>query len=648
MSNLGSQFYPSAACMTPRAILDGGEPLARFRPIRASEEALKLCLARQMTERTFRIYETAVGEFNSLHISGGSRLDGDVTVGGDLTVVGSIVGSLSFSGDLDMQSYNIVRVSRISGPAGSVIIEGNASTTPATGALVVEGGLGVRDDVNVGGQFSTDTARVTGGIASSSPTTGSLVVTGGVGISQDLVVGETIQARDTTQSSSISTGGLVALGGVGIAKNLYVGGYVDLAIPVPTGSSHAASKGYVDSIAAGLRLKQECVTDSVANLVCTYSSGALTLTSTSNFNINTLIGTSLSDTTPPSLSLIVGNRLLIRSQSSNTQNGIYSITTLGSGITPFVLTRTSDLNDIAPDGTVYNGVYTYVSSTRASYVIATPVSSLASAPVIDMDLEPIIWVVFTMLLGGATGATGATGGTGPAGSNGSMGVDGATGPTGPAGLDGTAANTGATGPSGPTGYTGATGSGATGPTGAAGATGPTGPAGSNGSAGAAGATGPTGPTGPAGSNGSVGAQGDTGPTGPTGPAGSNGSAGAAGATGPTGAAGATGATGSSITGPTGPGGGSTSYTTVEVDLGSTPVTEGVFSITTTGLTADKQVLIYQANGPYTGKGTLADEALMDQILIKVAYTTSTTNIDVYWYSLTAVKGNFKFNYVATS
>lgn len=85
--------------------------------------------------------------------------------------------------------------------------------------------------------------------------------------------------------------------------------------------------------------------------------------------------------------------------------------------------------------------------------------------------------------------------------------------------------------------------------------------------------------------------------------------------------------------------------TAEVDLGSVPRRSGSFSISTTGLTANKPVFVMQGNGPYTGKGTLADEAEMDGLIVS-GRATSTTNIDCYWKSSTMVKGNFKFNYMA--
>ena len=92
------------------------------------------------------------------------------------------------------------------------------------------------------------------------------------------------------------------------------------------------------------------------------------------------------------------------------------------------------------------------------------------------------------------------------------------------------------------------------------------------------------------------------------------------------------------------GGGGTTLTTVEKDLGSSPRRAGKFTITgLSGLTISKPVSIMQAVGPYTGKGTRADEAEMDGLTVS-ASVTSATEITAYWNAATRVKGNFKFNY----
>lgn len=91
--------------------------------------------------------------------------------------------------------------------------------------------------------------------------------------------------------------------------------------------------------------------------------------------------------------------------------------------------------------------------------------------------------------------------------------------------------------------------------------------------------------------------------------------------------------------------GGLSLTEIEVDLGSPAMRSGSFQITgLSGLSAGRPVLITQSNGPYTGKGNLADEAEMDQVSV-TGKTTSTTAIQCYWTSSAPVLGNFKFAYV---
>lgn len=91
-------------------------------------------------------------------------------------------------------------------------------------------------------------------------------------------------------------------------------------------------------------------------------------------------------------------------------------------------------------------------------------------------------------------------------------------------------------------------------------------------------------------------------------------------------------------------GASPSWTNVEKDLGSSAARAGKFTISGTGLTVGKPVIVQQAVGPYTNKGTLADEAEMDQVDVS-ASVTATNTITAYWKSNTFVKGNFKFNYL---
>ena len=95
-----------------------------------------------------------------------------------------------------------------------------------------------------------------------------------------------------------------------------------------------ANKMYVDQVAQGLDTKPSCKLGTTANLSATYSNGSLgvgaTLTSSSN-------GTLTLDSNATNLN----DRILVKDQTDATENGIYTLTTLGDGSNPWVLTRST-------------------------------------------------------------------------------------------------------------------------------------------------------------------------------------------------------------------------------------------------------------------------------------------------------------------
>lgn len=82
----------------------------------------------------------------------------------------------------------------------------------------------------------------------------------------------------------------------------------------------------------------------------------------------------------------------------------------------------------------------------------------------------------------------------------------------------------------------------------------------------------------------------------------------------------------------------------EADLGTEPVREGVFTITDEDILADSRVVIVQGVGPYTGKGTLADEATMDQLMCVAEAGSGTATVYFRVMDGRRVKGNVKFLY----
>jgi hypothetical protein len=82
------------------------------------------------------------------------------------------------------------------------------------------------------------------GTQSISTDTGALIVDGGVGISGNLNIGGTLNIPDTTNATSTSTGALVVAGGVGVAGDMYVGGtlFASALYAAVSGTSSASEK----------------------------------------------------------------------------------------------------------------------------------------------------------------------------------------------------------------------------------------------------------------------------------------------------------------------------------------------------------------------------------------------------------------------
>lgn len=145
--------------------------------------------------------------------------------------------------------------------------------------------------------------------------------------------------------------------------DLSVNNYKITNLATPISANDAATKAYADALASGLLTKASCALATTANVAGTYiGSPTFTLTNTVNGAI------SVDGVTPT-----VGDRILLKNQTSGTQNGIYTVTTVGNAGTPYVLTRATDFDSSAE---ILTGDYTFIvggaTNAATGFILITP------------------------------------------------------------------------------------------------------------------------------------------------------------------------------------------------------------------------------------------------------------------------------------
>ena len=153
-------------------------------------------------------------------------------------------------------------------------------------------------------------------------------------------------------------------------------------LATPASPADAATKQYVDDVAQGLNIHAASFAATTANLNATYNNGTsgvgATLTNAGTQAAFTTDGTS------PALNA----RILVRLQTNTAQNGIYTLTTIGSGSTNWVLTRATDFDSAVE---IAGGDFTFVDTG----------STLANTGWVQVDevttigTDPIVWQQFS-------------------------------------------------------------------------------------------------------------------------------------------------------------------------------------------------------------------------------------------------------------
>ena len=155
-------------------------------------------------------------------ISGGVGIGGNINIAKNTTVLGNIfmpiltttayLNTVNITGN----NYNALYV------IGSSILNGNISlygqetiynTTDSysisTGALIINGGVGISKTVNIGGNLFVNKNSL---------------FTGSVGVLSDTSLNGNLYVNSSTQSNNTTTGAVIISGGVGVSKTVNIGG----------------------------------------------------------------------------------------------------------------------------------------------------------------------------------------------------------------------------------------------------------------------------------------------------------------------------------------------------------------------------------------------------------------------------------------
>ena len=200
----------------------------------------------------------------------------DLTLANGIKSVGELSINTGLGSDLDIESGSalnltanedsniVLNANQVTSVAPIRITNTTNSTTTDSGALVVVGGVGIYEDVWIGGTLNTvsltvsgetnlDTLIVNSLTNSSSASTGSAIFKGGIGVGNNLwvggffyalndatVTGKTLTNKaaitSTDNSTDITDGALTVAGGASIVKDLYVGNNIDAANAIGTNS----------------------------------------------------------------------------------------------------------------------------------------------------------------------------------------------------------------------------------------------------------------------------------------------------------------------------------------------------------------------------------------------------------------------------
>jgi len=276
---------------------------------------------------------------------GTSYLKFTTTNSGEKVVVGK---------DMDTGTVNVTSGNFLVGTDKFTVASGDGDT-------VVKGTMNVQDAVDLDSTLNVD---------------GNTTMNGNVTLGNAGADTVTVTGTATFTPSADFDGGFTVAG----SQTIDMGANRVTNIATPTASTDATTKAYVDSVKQALDIKDSVKLASTANISSTYNNGAGTLTYDAT-GVQAVDG----------VNLAANDRVLIKNQSTQTQNGIYKVTTAPAVGVAGVLTRATDADSASE---VTGGMFTFVEAGSSNADNAYVLTSITGTATLGTDS-----LVFTQFSG---------------------------------------------------------------------------------------------------------------------------------------------------------------------------------------------------------------------------------------------------------
>lgn len=278
----------------------------------------------------------------ALTVSTGLQLDSGTTFNGSVARTISIDSTV-----VTLTGTQTLSNKTLTAPVIATIVNSGTLTLPtSTDTLVGRATTDTLTNKTISGSNNTLSNIGNGSLTNSSI---SFTYSGGISGSASVALGSSNALslsnipNSSLQNSAVTVGTTsISLG----ATSLTLAGLTSITLTQdPVSALQAATKQYVDTlVASGITyhtpVKYE-VPNTTGNLNATYNNGTAGVGATL-----TNAGT-LGAFTPDGVVASVNDRILIYNQTNAAQNGVYVVTVVGDGSTPWVLTRSSDTNTYA-------------------------------------------------------------------------------------------------------------------------------------------------------------------------------------------------------------------------------------------------------------------------------------------------------------